>query len=118
MTPKQFQKYLDRDGGCVHCGITEAVSPHHRANRGMGGSKKKDVPSNIVVLCSRMNDLVERSQSHLLQARMAGWKLWQGEEPSQTPLWDANRREWVLLGDDYTRTAVAGRQPLSWGGWN
>jgi hypothetical protein len=49
MTKKEFQKYLDRDGGCVHCGDTETAVPNHRANRGMGGSRERDVPSNVIV---------------------------------------------------------------------
>jgi hypothetical protein len=113
MNPKQFQKYLDRDKGCVHCGKTEAVAPHHRLNRGMGGSKVRDVPSNIVVLCSLMNGLIESSATYAHSARLAGWKLWSGEEPSQTPLWDAQVGEWVLLGDDYSRAPQAGISPLS-----
>ena len=43
MNKKRFQKYLDRDGGCVHCGDVETAVPHHRLNRGMGGSKERDV---------------------------------------------------------------------------
>lgn len=111
MTPKQFQKYLDRDGGCIHCGIADAVSPHHRANRGMGGSKKRDVPSNIVVLCSWMNNAVESNAVAAQKAHLLGWKLWNGEHPAETPLWDSVRREWVLLGDDFSRTPVTGRVP-------
>lgn len=113
MTPREFQKYLDRDGGCVHCGLTEAVAPNHRANRGMGGSKKRDVPSNIVVLCSWMNGLIESNASQAHHARMAGWKLFAHEDPASTPLWDAQKAEWVLLGDDFTRTPLTGRQPFS-----
>jgi hypothetical protein len=116
MTPKQFQKYLDRDGGCIHCGIDDAVSPHHRANRGMGGSKARDVPSNIVVLCSWMNGLVESSALHAHHARLAGWKLWSTEDPKRIPLWDANIAEWVLLDDKFGREIVPGRTPLQWTG--
>lgn len=105
MTPKEFQKYLDRDGGCLHCGEREAVAPHHRANRGMGGSKVRDVPSNIMVLCSYMNGLIESSAIMAGHARMAGWKLFQGEQPSQTPVYDAMTGTWWLLDDNY------GRQP-------
>ena len=111
MTPKQFQKYLDRDGGCVHCGITDSVAPHHRANRGMGGSKKRDVPSNIVVVCSWLNGAMESNAGIAHKAHFHGWKLWAGENPLDVPVWDAVRREWVLLGDDFSRTRVD-RMPL------
>lgn len=112
MTPKQFQKYLDRDGGCLHCGQTEAVAPNHRANRGMGGSRVRDVPSNIIVLCSWMNGLIESSATHAHHARMAGWKLFSHEEPASTPVWDGLRSEWVLLSDDFSKTPVTGREPF------
>jgi len=112
LTPKQFQKYLDRDGGCVHCGETEAVAPNHRANRGMGGSKKRDVPSNIVVLCSYLNGMIESNSSQAHHARMAGWKLFSHEDATSTPLWDAQTSEWVLLADDFSRAPVEGREPF------
>lgn len=116
MTPKQFEKYLNRDGGCVHCGETEAVAPHHRANRGMGGSKVRDVPSNIVVLCSWMNGRIESHAKLAHQAHLVGWKLWQGEDPATTPLWDANVSNWVLLDDKFGRTIVPDRKPPVFGG--
>ena len=59
MTPKEFRKYIDRDSWCYHCGQTEAIAPNHRISRGMGGSKVRNVPSNIIVLCSEMNGLIE-----------------------------------------------------------
>jgi len=41
MTPKEFKKFQLRDKHCPHCGATgEMLVPHHRKNRGMGGSPK------------------------------------------------------------------------------
>lgn len=83
---KQFQKYLDRDGGCVHCGQTESVSPHHRLNRGMGGSKVRDVPSNIIVICSDLNNRMESDAGTAQRAILLGWKLKLGADPRAVPV--------------------------------
>jgi len=104
MTPKQFQKYLDRDGGCIHCGETESVAPHHRLNRGMGGSKVRDVPSNIIVLCSAMNNLLESNADIAETGRENGWKLRSGQDPKTTPIWLPLQGLWALLGDGYDVT--------------
>ena len=107
MTPKQFQQLLDRDGGgCVHCGEREAVAPQHRANRGMGGSKLRDVPSNWVVLCSRLNGLVESDAYAAQVAHSFGWKLSSWEDPKEVPVYDTQANAWFLLGDDFTRKVV------------
>jgi len=108
MNSKQFLKYLDRDRGCVHCGDIATAVPHHRLNRGMGGSKKRDVPSNIVALCATVNGLVESDTEWLLLAREMGWKLRAGDNPASAPCWNGNLQEWVLLGDDMSATSVRG----------
>lgn len=99
MNQKQFQRFLDRDGGCVHCGETEAVSPHHRLNRGMGGSKKRDVPSNIIVVCSWLNSAMESDSAVAARARELGWKLKSGDIPAQVPVYHYSE-SWRIL-DDY-----------------
>jgi hypothetical protein len=99
MNIKSFRKYLDRDGGCVHCGEMEAVAPHHRINRGMGGSKKLDTPSNIIVMCSMMNTAMESSDRYATMARLYGWKLRPWESPLETPFWNATRNGWFQLDD-------------------
>lgn len=104
MNSKQFQKYLDRDGSCPHCGTTEGLAPHHRANRGMGGSKLRDVPSNIIVLCSAYNGLIE---SNSVQAKIAvefGWKLTSGQDPKETPVFLGDN--WYLLDDNFGKVPV------------
>ena len=74
MNKKQFQRFLDRDKGCWHCGSTgEDLVPQHRSNRGMGGSHKKDKPSNIVVLCSEFNERIEADRYSAKIARNMGW---------------------------------------------
>lgn len=119
MTPKQFQKFLDRDGGCLHCGEREAVAPNHRANRGMGGSKLRDVPSNVVVLCSVFNGQIESDSKAAQEARKYGWKLSSWQDPKEAPVYDTQTNSWFVLGDDFNRKIVRqGRNldnaPNSW----
>lgn len=96
MNSKQFRKYLDRDGGCVHCGDIETAVPHHRLNRGMGGSLERDVPSNIICLCANMNLQIESSSEAAQTARDYGWKLLLGQDPMLVPYFNANTGAWVL----------------------
>lgn len=106
MKPKQFERFLARDNGCVHCGETETVSPHHRANRGMGGSKVRDNPANIVVMCSSFNSLMESDEPSANLARLYGWKLRPWENPTDVPLWHISSRTWRLLQDDHSFKTV------------
>lgn len=106
MTPKQFARYLERDGHCLHCGELEALSPNHRASRGMGGSKKRDVPSNIVVLCSIFNGLIESDVKAARKAHTYGWKLANWENPLAVPVYDAVWGQWWLLDDGFGRVRV------------
>lgn len=103
MTKKEFQKYLDRDGGCVHCGDTETAVPNHRANRGMGGSKERNVPSNVVVLCSALNGLIESSSDYAEVAKANGWKLLTSDDPEKSPYYDLKTGRWYLLDNFYSR---------------
>ena len=101
MTPKQFSKYLQRDKGCVHCGETETISPHHRLNRGMGGSKERDKPANIIVLCSWLNNALESETKWASKAREYGWKLRSGEDPLETWYYHLPAGEWRLNDNQY-----------------
>lgn len=103
MTKKQFQKYLDRDGGCVHCGEMEAAVPNHRSNRGMGGSKAKDVPSNVVVLCSNLNGLIESDAMFLQVAKENGWKLESWQNPLTEPYYDLRNGKWFEINNNFER---------------
>lgn len=106
MNQKQFQKLLDRDQACLHCGETERVSPNHRANRGMGGSKLLDRPSNLMILCSEMNSLIESNHFMADLAKHYGWKLERWQVPEETPIFDTRLWEWFLLDNDYNRVKV------------
>lgn len=103
MTPKQFARYLERDGGCYHCGDVETAIPQHRVNRGMGGSKKRDHPANIIVLCSLVNGLIESNAEWATKARTFGWKLSPWDDPAWVPVFDAVENKWWLLDDGFDR---------------
>jgi hypothetical protein len=109
MKPKEFRLLLDRDGYCLHCGETEAISPNHRKNRGMGGSKLGNKPSNLIVLCSSMNSLIESDARWAELAKSYGWKLESWQDPIQVPVYDAIKAEWFRLTDDY---AIRLKSPL------
>jgi hypothetical protein len=105
MTPKEFAKYLLRDGHCLHCGETEAVSPQHRINRGMGGKNAKaDKPSNIIVLCSVFNGQIESDASLATYAADMGWKLFSWQDPAAIPVYDMASGIWWIMGNDYRRS--------------
>ena len=105
MTKKEFQKYLDRDGGCVHCGDTETAVPNHRANRGMGGSRERNVPSNVVVLCAALNGLIESSSEWADLARSNGWKLSATDNPEESPYYDLRVGRWFYVDNLFNRIA-------------
>lgn len=106
MTPKQFARFIARDSYCLHCGETEALAPNHRINRGMGGSKTRDNPSNIVVLCSWLNTAIESDSAIRLSAMRYGWKLSSWQQPQQQPVYDMPAGKWYLLDDNFERKLV------------
>lgn len=86
----------------MHCGDVETAVPHHRLNRGMGGSKVRDVPSNIIALCSFLNGRLEDAKGEEREVyRRYGWRLVTGQDPSNTPVYYVTRGEWFMLNDDY-----------------
>lgn len=104
---KQFRRFVERDGGCIHCGELEAIAPHHRLGRGMGGSKARDVPSNIIVLCSRLNQQVEDNAEVAAKARKLGWKLQSWQDPLSEPFWHF-RLGWVMIDDGFGLIPIVG----------
>lgn len=106
MTPKEFRRYLERDGGCLHCGEQEAVAPQHRINRGMGGSQERHKPANIIVLCSAMNQAVEQSSKAAALAKQYGWKLETWQQPAEVPVYDALSGCWYLLDNQFGRKVL------------
>jgi hypothetical protein len=106
MTKKEFDKYLQRDLGCWHCGSQgDDLIPHHRLNRGMGSKNSKaEQPSNIIVLCAEANGLLESDADFAERGRKLGWKLRRYEDPSQVPVFGGSG--WWLLGNDYTKHLI------------
>ena len=102
MTPKQFQVFLDRDGhACLHCGLQDdTLIPQHRAGKGMGSVKSRRTRlSNIIVLCSAMNSLIESDADAAEEARRNGWKISGYADPLTVPVRDAAGVWWLL--DDF-----------------
>jgi hypothetical protein len=58
-------------------------------------------PSNIIVLCSTINGLLESDARWAELARERGWKLTAGQESNQVPIWDVNLNGWYLLDDQF-----------------
>lgn len=106
MNGKEFARLLARDEGCLHCGEDEAIAPNHRINRGMGGVSKGSPlnnPSNLVVLCSRVNGLIESDADWRTYALERGWKLEKWQDPLKEPIFSELSGEWYLIDDDYNR---------------
>ena len=108
MNGRQFAKYLARD---LHCccgciGREDTLIPQHRINRGAGGSKLLNRPSNIIVMCSALNGAIESDPRAAAAAREYGWKLSRWEAPETTPFYDLATRAWYLIDDDFNRTTT------------
>jgi 5-methylcytosine-specific restriction endonuclease McrA len=103
MNKKEFDKYLQRDNyKCCHCGLDDdTLVPQHRKNRGFGGSKERDKPSNILTFCSAFNTLIESSAEAARAARMNGWKLDSWDDPTEVPFYSGGA--WYILTDDFGR---------------
>ena len=108
MNGRQFALYLARDMHCV-CGCVgreDTFVPQHRINRGMGGSKVLDRPANVLVMCSRMNGLIESDPVFAAPARVYGWKLSRWQVPEETPFYDLATGQWNLIDNLYNRTTT------------
>jgi hypothetical protein len=105
MTPKEFAKYLGRDfGHCCHCGVEDdTLIPQHRSNRGMGSVKSRNVPANIIVMCSTFNGLIESDATAYALAIRNGWKLQSWDDPELVPFWDVVYQQWFSLSNDGSR---------------
>jgi hypothetical protein len=112
LTPKEFKRLLARDRYCLHCGLDdETLIPQHRINRQMGGAgkhSKRNKPSNLIVLCSAFNGLIESDAESALKALQGGYKLESWQDPLLVPVWDSVRSVWVLLDDDFRSTDAPG----------
>jgi len=92
---------------CWHCGTTETLTVQHRANRGHGGRRSADRPSNALLLCWAFNSLIESDADAAQIARANGWKISTHSDPAKVEAFDVTTGQNYLLADDFTRRAVA-----------
>jgi hypothetical protein len=60
----------------------------------MGGSKARDEASNVIVMCSRVNGLMESDPIVAEMAREFGWKLESWQIPANVPVYNAVSNKW------------------------
>lgn len=108
MRAKDFAKILQRDQyRCYHCGKSdETLIPQHRVNRGMGGSKTRNNPSNLITLCSYFNGAVEASEAAQTLAKRMGWKCESWQDTREAAVYDFSAGVWYKLDDSYTRQQI------------
>jgi hypothetical protein len=107
MKPNEFKKYEARDTHCPHCGIgVPYLVPHHRKNRGMGGSRVLDTPSNILLVCALLNGAMEQQSEVAEDAKRYGWKLESWQDPAVVPVYDAITGFLYRLKDDYSKEYI------------
>lgn len=107
--PKRVLRALgDRDGNrCAwhYEGACDAATlvPHHRMNRGMGGSPSGDALGNLVWLCAEINGLIESDAHAARAARSRGIKVPRNGRYAarEIPVMHAHHGL-CLLGDDGT----------------
>jgi hypothetical protein len=98
--PKKILKLVQaRDEACWHCGQTEDLVPHHRINRGMGGSKLLDTPDNLMMVCAQWNGLMESNPVDAMSARGWGHKVPVWGKLEQ-PVFDRPSFSWWFLLPD------------------
>jgi len=91
-----------RDAHCWHCGATDDLVPHHRKNRGMGGSKLLDGLDNLMLVCAFWNGEMESTSADAAAARGWGHKL-SAWEATNRPVFDIPTSTWYTLLEDGTR---------------
>lgn len=96
MNIKKYQMVRSRDAYCWHCGATSNLVVHHRANRGMGGSKLLDTAQNLILVCQSYNGLMESDPDVAAESRELGHKLSRYSSPT-SPVFDAWKQAWFLL---------------------
>lgn len=93
-----------RDGGrCVHCGATEGLGLQHRINKGVGGSKLLDIPSNLLTFCNIANAALESDPEFAERGRQLGWKLSRWDDPTKVRFFDVLDAEWFHLTNTFAR---------------
>jgi hypothetical protein len=95
MNKREFNKLLKRDISCVATGYEgDRLIPNHRIG-GMGGHRSDD-PTNLVLMDSITNGLLESDADWRRKALHYGWRLESWEDPSAEPFFHVGLRRWVL----------------------
>ena len=103
MKAAEVKKLRERDQWCWHCGQYENLVPHHRANRGMGGSKVADNLQNVILVCAAYNGAMESDAAVANLARDLGHKLSKFLSPSE-PVFDNYAKRWYYLDTKGNKT--------------
>jgi len=101
---------LRRDEYCWHCGTNYDLVPHHRMNRGAGGSKLLNRLDNLMMVCADYNWQMEADGKVLTRARELGHKLKRTDEFS-TPAFDNYSKQWFILTIEGEKNATDTRPP-------
>jgi hypothetical protein len=105
MKNSDIKKLRQRDLYCWHCGTTEDLVPHHRANRGMGGSKSLDTLQNVILVDADFNSRMESDAAVATWARDLGLKLSKFANPAE-PVFDNYAKLWFTLDLQGNKTEV------------
>jgi hypothetical protein len=98
-----LSKLRNRDHWCWHCGREDTLVPHHRANRGMGGSRALDTLQNVILVCAEYNGLMESNAVVADSARDLGHKIGKFASPS-APVFDNFGGKWYFLDTKGNKT--------------
>jgi hypothetical protein len=95
-----------RDKACWHCGQTDELSPHHRRNRGMGGSKILDRLDNLIMVCAIYNGDMESRADVAKKAKSLGHKLESWESMETSPVFDFTTQAWYHIDVQGGKTLI------------
>lgn len=112
MKAADLKKLRARDLWCWDCGEANDLVPHHRANRGMGGSKELDNLQNVILVCAVYNGLMESDAQVAKRARELGHKISKFSDPS-IAVFDNVTGLWYELDTQGGKEAIEGHQPVS-----
>jgi hypothetical protein len=98
MKNSDLKKLRERDHWCWHCGTESTLVPHHRANRGHGGSKVLETLQNVILVCAQFNSEMESDANVANWARDLGLKLSRYDSPS-APVFDNWAKRWYSLDE-------------------
>ena len=111
-SPSLKAQVVARDGeSCVICGAWP-VEVHHRAGRGMGGSKAANRVGACLTVCRLHNNRMETDAVFMRLAYRRGWKVRRHgvRAPEDVAVWYPAEQAWFLLGDDGARVRLAPEQ--------